>query len=101
MSAPSTCVLSGILYTGAGAPLEGALVRIRINGSTYAWAGDGFAAADPQKAYTDSAGAWSITLPQGEVFLIEIPSSLLAAVGTVPSSSTASISDVSLTEYTP
>lgn len=99
MSAPSVCVLSGIVYTAGSEPAANALVRIRISPGLVAAAGDGFHSSAPQATYAASDGSWSLTLPQGEDFRIEIPIAGIDAIGTVPATATADLASVTLYPY--
>lgn len=98
MTAPATCTISGTVYTGGCAALEGALVKIRV--LPYASAENYLLEYPPddtilttstktQKVETNSSGVWSITVPQGAVILVEIAEEGTMAVGTVPTASTA------------
>lgn len=51
---------------------------------------------EPQEVETSSLGAWSVTVPQGAVILLEIPALSVNHVGTVPAASTATIDDLGL-----
>ena len=98
MSAPATCTLSGKVYLAASGQ-GGALVRWRVVSSEPPVAsGDGYACGDPTATYTGSDGSWSITLPQGLAVWLEIPAAGVDHTFTVPSTATATLSDVSLTE---
>lgn len=101
MTAPSFCTLSGLVYAN-GAVVENAMVRITISGPNVGLGtpvGDGHHRGQARTVYTDSNGAWSMSLPQGVYFRVEIPGVFLDAVGTVPSSSTSDLINVSLTDY--
>lgn len=96
MSAPSTCTLSGTVYLSATGQ-SGQLVRWRvISDVPPVTAGDGYASGDPTVTYTDSSGAWSVTLPQGLTVWLEIPAAGVDHYLTVPAASTATLTDVSL-----
>lgn len=100
MSAPSFCTLSGKVYSG-GAAADGAMVRVRITGTSAnpgTPAGDGQQIGQAVTVYT-VAGAWSVALPQGVYFRIEIPAAGLDAVGVVPNTTEADLSAVSLSAY--
>jgi hypothetical protein len=105
MTAPATCTISGTLYTAAGAALEGRLVRIRVlpydsldkfllEYPPADWIPT--TSVDPQEVETSSAGAWSVTVPQGAVIRVEIPAAYIDHAGTVPSESTATLDDLGL-----
>jgi len=102
MSAPSTCTLSGKVYESGALATTVYLVRIRVNGTETSTAGtptgDGQSVGNATCVYT-SAGLWSLVLPQGVTFRIEIPAAGLNAVGTVPTSSTADLADITLEDY--
>jgi len=98
MSAPATCTLSGTVYLSATGQ-SGQLVRWRVvSNEPPVTAGDGKASGDPTVVYTDSSGAWSITLPQGLTVWLEIPAAGVDHYLTVPAASTATLADVSMTE---
>lgn len=98
MAAPATCTLSGTLYL-SGAGQAGQLVRWRvISSAPPVAAGDGNASGDPTATYTDASGVWSITLPQGLTVWLEIPVAGVDHYFTVPTASTATLTDLSMTE---
>lgn len=96
MAAPATCTLSGTLYLAATGQ-SGQLVRWRVvSTEPPVTAGDGKASGDPTAVYTDSSGVWSVTLPQGLTVWLEIPAAGVDHLLTVPSTSTATLADVTL-----
>ena len=99
MSAPSTCTLSGKVYESGALATTVYLVRIRIAGAdglsalvTGTQTGDGQSIGNAASVYTAN-GLWSIA------FRIEIPGAGLDAVGAVPTSSTADLSNLTLEDY--
>lgn len=101
MSAPSTCTLSGKVYQDGALATTPALVRIRLIGASDIGGtptGDGQSTGAARSVYT-AAGIWSIVVPQGVTFRIEIPLAGLDVVGTVPDASTADVSDLSTEDY--
>ncbi len=105
MSAPSTCTLSGKVYESGALATTVYLVRIRIAGAdglsalvTGTQTGDGQSIGNAASVYTAN-GLWSIVLPQGVAFRIEIPGAGLDAVGAVPASSSADLSNLTLEDY--
>ena len=102
MTAPATCLVSGTAYAIDGTAQSGVLVRARVVASS-TWpvsAGSGVATGDPEVAYTDGAGSWSLTLPQGLYVWLEIPSAGVDHFFLVPSDATANFSGLSLSERT-
>lgn len=98
MAAPALCTVSGKAYLG-GTGQGGVLVRWRVVSSTPpVAAGDGHASGDPKVTYTDSSGAWSISVPQGLSIWLEIPALGVDHTFTAPAASTAAFGDLSLTE---
>lgn len=99
MTAPATCTVSGALYAASGGAASGVLVRARVVSSTPpVAAGDGTAIGTPVVTYADTAGAWSLTLPQGLSVWIEIPEAGVDHTFTVPSASTSTFEALTLTE---
>lgn len=81
MAAPLTAVLSGSIYSLSGLPIEGTPVSARLVGDPVA-AG---ITTDPITVKTDSSGTFGITLAQGQLVAIEIPSIGYRKTITVPS----------------
>jgi len=105
MTAPATRTISGTLYTAAGAALEGKLVKIRVlpydDASSYLREyppsdSTPTTSIEPQEVETSNLGAWSITVPQGAVVLVEISAQGVYHAGTVPAAATATLDDLGL-----
>ena len=103
-----TCVLSGWIYDATGTPIKNARVRVRLAGmgghvspalvggpiirpSTVVISGAITVASQTTAVYTDEDGAWSVTLPQGAIFFIEIPVADVRHYGVVPATSTSTL----------
>ena len=98
MSAPSTCTLSGKVYSAGALATTPVLVRVRIAGLNGTPTGDGQSVGTPATTYT-AAGLWSVVIPQGVAFRIQIPQSGLDAIGTAPATATADLADITLSDY--
>lgn len=98
-TAPETCILYGTVYRAGATPRANALVRVRISPGLVAAAGTGFHVSETQSTYTAVDGSWTLTLPRGEDFRLEIPAAGVDAVGTVPNAATADLSTVTLDPY--
>lgn len=92
----ANCILSGTLLHPDATGALGELVRARIPvlaGATSAGE-DGALSNGDWKTFTDSNGAFSLTLPQGATIRLEIPFSGMDIITAVPSASTAGLDDL-------
>lgn len=92
-----TCTISGTVRTPAGDLKAGAMVRVRILGSSSALRGEDAYSSASVTTYTDEDGSWSVDVPQGAVFRIKIPEADLDATGSAPAALEADLSTIPLT----
>lgn len=98
---PAFCELSGSVEDVTGQPVRNAFVRIRILEGVDAVVGAVAFSSSPLSLYTGEDGSFVFTLPQGALARIEIPETALDALLTVPDVPTATLADITITEYDP
>jgi hypothetical protein len=94
----STCEISGEVCTGDGQALVGSLVKASVKSTSADMGGqvigDAFVSSTDVEAFSEGAGAFTITLIQGGVYLLEIPDVSLRKEITVPAAGTANLIDL-------
>lgn len=98
---PAFCTLSGFVEDVTGQPIKNAFVRMRILGGVDAVVGAIAISSSPLSLYTGTDGSFVFTLPRGALARIEIPETELDALLTVPDLATATLANITLTEYAP
>ena len=97
----SACALSGTFQDGAGGALVSALVRVRVLtptvelGTSPVYSGI-LLGSEWRNVYTDSGGAFAVTVPQESRFEIRVPAIGVAGIGTSPAAATADLADLTL-----
>ena len=92
-----TCTISGFVRDASGEPVVGAMVRVKIGGGATALRGGDAYSSATISTFTDDDGAFSIDVPQGAAFRIQIPECDIDATGTAPSAYEATLDSIPLT----
>lgn len=95
---PATCVVSGTILDGGGAPIANAPVRLRVISPTILTGGQGVAAQD-LTVKTNGSGVWSATLLAGLNAQADIPALALSKDFVIPTGGSCPAAFGSLTLY--
>lgn len=94
----ATCDISGEICTGDGQAIVGSLIKASVKSTISDKGGQvisgAFVTSAAVEAFTEDAGAFTITLIQGGVYLLEMPDINLRKEITVPATATANLIDL-------